>query len=138
MRQRRKNHQLLALAKRIPIDLRFEVSFNNAAQIRMRLPERPPCATPRSATNAGYVRVRREPAQQLAAAVTGSAKDNGVDLHATRFRCGRIFSSTSSANSFACVRAFAAGRPNDSTKRVPTRLSVAGPLTTSMSKPKAF
>src|SRR4051812_37729378 len=106
MRQRRKNDQLLTVAKGIPINLGFEVSLDDSAQIRMRLPERPPRATPRGATNAGYVRVRREPAQQLAAAVTGSAKDNGVDLHAARFRCGRIFSSTSSANSLACVRAF--------------------------------
>src|SRR4051794_35721367 len=112
MRQRRKNDELLAFAKGIPVDLRFELPFNNAAQIGMRLPERPPRATARSATNARHVGMRGEPAQHLAAAVTGSAKDNGVDLHAARLRCGRIFSSTSSVNSFACVRAFAAGRPN--------------------------
>src|SRR6185436_18733378 len=80
----------------------------------------------------------REDSQQLGSAVAGGAQDGDADgaAHEDTLRAATR-SATKVPRSRPWVRALMASRPSCVlTKRVPTRLSVVGPLTTSIVRPK--
>src|SRR6476620_5385375 len=108
MRQCGENHRLFTASEFLPIDLRFEPSVDNTAQIRMRGGKRLSIKGARCSTDTAHLRVTRGPVEQLTATIAQYAEDNGVNSHAI-FRDAAEFYSTrhrqAVSDSFArCMR----------------------------------
>ena len=132
----RKQNGVLRFHQRCPVWLLRELTVDDTAQMWMNRVERLSIPRPASPVDATHRRMLREQAQQLTAAISRHAENAGVDAH---FAC-HFFTrlSMKSPTALGSVRAFSAGMPiSRSTKRTPTRLSVAGPVMRSGSIPNA-
>src|SRR6476659_3185474 len=82
MRQCGEDHHLFTASEFLPIDLRFEPSVYNTAQIRMRGGKRLSIQGALCPPDTAHLRVTREPVEQLTATIARCAEDNGVNSHA--------------------------------------------------------